>query len=604
MNNKLKKTVASVVITASLMSTGYSALAAEPTGSEPAAQAVVTYKLTDLLDVEVKGVLNERIQDGTRLGVVIRMKNNGTGSTRVPDYELRLKTSEGIEYTLQPSVSNVKSIQPKANTELSYMTVIDRTDTVNLAQVNWTDVDYYVYPKKETLIVAAPITGEPWKGSDTPITDPSAIKKWSDSFTIPTLTSPIQYTPAAINKESTEKGTVYVVQLLAYNPSNQRETIPAFTVDGKAAGKVFSGSLVEQGNVTLEAKEEKYIHFAIPTDQDTILTSLNVLTPEKFAVAGAAGIGGGAGSAGAGAGGAAGAGAGANAGAAAGAAGVYNVGRLNILLPSQQTGETALSYKLGTPMSLDKRSQLIHPDMDVSVIEFHMFDNKEEGSKTVSAKFKLTNKTDRPLAVPAFATDLVSSDGYEYNGSRQNITTPNVLPNSSLTVNYFYTIPVSETGKGLSLKIQDTKTAAPYKSTIGAYSIALQTEESKDTFALYPFEIKVNSWQIGTSFNAMGAKNYQYKAKFFMEVSRHDQVQVDPSFSGLLFELYDSADRLIGTGNGSFVGANRLTTGENNITFDGSTEQFDHPLTVRIYEQFTTIGGQKSKRLLTVLKQS
>ncbi len=602
MNNKLKKTVASVVITASIMSTGYSALAAEPAGSEPAAQAVVTYKLTDLLDVEVKGVLNERIQDGTRLGVVIRMKNNGTGSTRVPDYELRVKTSEGIEYTLQPSASNAKSIQPKANTELSYMTVIDRTDTVNLVQVNWTDVDYYVYPKKETLIVAAPIAGEPWKGGDTPITDPSAIKKWSESFTIPTLTSPIQYTPVAINKESTDKGTVYVVQLLAYNPSDQRETIPAFTIDGKAAGKIFSGGLVEQGSITLEAKEDKYIHFAIPTDQDTILTSLNVLTPEKFAVAGGAGgagLGGGASTAGAEAGGAAGAGAGAN----AGAAGVYNVGRLNILLPSQQSGEVALAYKLGTPMSLDKRSQLIHPDMEVSVIEFHMFDNKDEGSKTVSAKFKLSNKTDRPLAVPAFATDLVSSDGYEYNGSRQNITTPNVLPNSSLTVNYFYTIPVSETGKGLSLKIQDTKTAAPYKTTIGAYSIALQTDESKDTLVLYPFEIKVNDWQIGTSFNAMGAKNYQYKAKFVMEVNRHDQVQVDPSFSGLLFELYDSADRLIGTGNGAFVGANRLATGENNITFDGSTEQFDHPLTVRIYEQFTTADGQKSKRLLTVLKQ-
>ncbi|KEQ27292.1 hypothetical protein [Paenibacillus tyrfis] len=597
MNNKLKKTVASVVITASIMSTGYSVLAAEPAGSEPAAQAVVTYKLTDLLDVEVKGVLNERIQDGTRLGVVIRMKNNSTASTRVPDYELRVKTSEGVEYTLQPSASNVKSIQPKANTELSYMTVIDRTDTVNLAQVNWTDVDYYVYPKKETQIVAAPITGEIWKGGDTPITDPSAIKKWSDSFTIPTLTSPIQYTSAAINKESTEKGTVYVVQLLAYNPSNQRETIPVFTVDGKAAGKVFSGSQVEQGSIALEAKEEKYIHFAIPTDQDTILNSLNILTPEKFAV-------GGAGSAGAGAGAAAGAGAGANAGAAAGAAGVYNVGRLNILLPSQQTGETALSYKLGTPMTLDKRSQLIHPDMDVSVIEFHMFDNKEEGSKTVSAKFKLTNKTDRPLAVPAFATDLVSSDGYEYNGSRQNITMPNVLPNSSLTVNYFYTIPVSETGKGLSLKIQDTKTAAPYKSTIGAYGIALQTEDSKDTFELYPFEIRVNNWQIGTSFNPMGLKNYQYKAKFWLEVSRHDQVQVDPSFSGLLFELYNSSNQLIGTGSGAFTGVNRLSTGENNIIFDGSTEQFDHPLTVRIYEQFTTTGGQKSKRLLKELKQS
>ncbi|TVY09542.1 hypothetical protein [Paenibacillus cremeus] len=576
MNNKLTKTAASIVISAALLSTGgYTALAAdEPTA---AAQTAAIYKLTDLLDVEVKTVLNERIVDGTRLGVVIRMKNNGSTLTRVPEYELRVKTNEGIEYTLQPSASNPKAIQPKANTELSYMAVIDRTDDVTLTDVSWTDVDYYVYPKKETLIVSAPITVQPWKGSDTAITDPSAVKKWSETFSIPSLTSPILYTPIAINKETSAQGTVYVLQLLAYNPTEKRETVPDFLIDGKSNNKVYSGKKVEQSTLALDAKEEQYIHFAFTTDQDDVLTSLNVLTPEKFA----------------------------QAGTTLTAVGAYNVGRLNILLPTKTDPSTYEAYTLGTPMKFDSRSELINPDMQVSVVEFTMSKNKEEGSQTVTAKFKLTNKSDRPIAVPAFQTDLVSSDGYEYSGSRQNVTSQYVLPNSAIPVSYSYTVPDSETGKGFGIKIQDTKMAAPYKTTIASYAVELQQGQADDAatanqFSVYPFNVKVTA--ATTSFSYLPATlNYTYRTKMTMELSRLEQVQVDPNFSHLQFDLYDNSDRLIGSATGSFIGTSRLVTGDNVLKFNSGTESFEPHTYIKVYEVFTSANGE-SKRLLSVLK--
>ncbi|MCZ8511297.1 hypothetical protein O9H85_02345 [Paenibacillus filicis] len=576
MNKKLQITVASVVIGASLLSTGYTVRAAEGTTQEATATVSPSYKLTDSLDVEVKTVLNEHVLDGTRLGVVIRMKNNSDSITRVPDtIEVRVKTTEGTTYTLQASASNVKSIQPKASSELSYLSVIDRTDDVTLSEVNWTDVDYYVYPKKETVVVTAPITTQPWKGSDAPITDPSAVKKWSESFKIPSLLSPLQYTPIGISKESSDKGNVIVVQLLAYNPTGQRETLPDFQIDGKTEGKIFSGKRVEQGTIVLEGKEEKYIHYAIPVDPDTELTSLNLLTAEKFAQAGQGQSGG---------------------------LLSYNVGRLNILLPSGPSASAFESYVYGNPLKFDKRSNLIQSDLEVTLAEFTIQDNTDEGSKNVTAKFKLNNKGDRPLAVPVFQTDLLSSDGYTYSGARQNLTTPSILPNSGVTVSYSFKVPGSETGKGLALKIQDAVSAAPYKTTIASYAVELQPVSTNDEFSVYPFFAKIRSWDITGMFNRQGTLQYTYKAKFMMDLKRDDQMQVDQSSSKLQFELYDSLDRLIGTSQASFIGPNRLVTGENNIMFSGSSEQFDHPLTIRVYEYFTTATGD-SKRLLAVFKQ-
>lgn len=576
MNKKMRRTLTSVAISAALMSSyAYPVLAVEAPEASEAAETVSSssvaayYTLTDTLDVQVKSVVNEHVPDGTRLGIVVKLKNNGGKITRVPEYELRVTTSDGVTYTLQPSASNPKSIQPKADTELSYMSVIDRTDDFTISEVNYTDVDYYVYPKTETLVVSVPVSEQSWKGSDMTITNPSAVKKWSDTFTIPYSNSPIQFTPVGITKELRDQGAVYVVQVLAKNGSDKRETAPDFLIDGKTEAKVFAGERVEKDAIVLEAGEQKYIHYAIPTDQDTVLASLNLLTTEKFVQAGATAVY------------------------------QYKVGRLNILLPNQASGVAAAPYTLGESMTFDANSQLIHPDLKVSLVEFNMNDNAEEGNKTVTAKFLLKNGSDRPMTVPVFQTSLISSDGYQYDGSRQAATAATVLPNSGLTVNYVFTLPVSETGDNLTLKVEDAVIAAPYKTPIATYAVQLQKNSSIDTFSVYPFDIKLNSWSIGLAFNGSA---YTYKGKLFMDIQRKNEVQADQNFPNLLFEVYDKDGRLIATIEKPLIGQNRLVTGENNLTFTGTSEQFDPTVKLKIYEAFKTKNGQ-SKRLLLDLTQ-
>lgn len=568
MKNKWKLSLASVALSVSLLGPGLAVYAADGTPAALTAVAGPSVKLNDVLDAELKSVLNQKTENGTRLGVVVRLKNTGSALTRVPDYEVRVETADGIQYTLKASAANARSLQAKSSTELSYLADIDRMDDVTVTQVNWTDVDYYVYPKTETVVASIPVQAEVWQGENSVIAKPEALKKWSDSFRIPGLTSPIQYTPVSISKESAAAGTVYVVQLLAYNPSERREAVPAFSLDGKADSKVFAGSRVEQGALALEPGAEKYIHYAIPVDQDTVLQSLNLLTSETFAEAGAAGV----------------------------SLTSYAVGRLHILLPGEGERTKATIYALGTPVVFDGKSQLVNPEMKVSVEEFYMHANKEEGNKGVTATFKLTNTSKKPLAVPAFAADLVTKEGYEYAGSRQAIQTAMVLPGSSVTVRYAFTVPASEKGEDLILKVQDAVSAAPYKTTIAALSTGLLKTEN-NRWNLYPYDVKVNSWILQWNYGVATNYNYVYRLKLDLSIERDQAVQVDNAFSRIMVELYDSYDRLVGTGGANIYGQERLVNGDNIISIQGASNMLDVKHKIYIYEVFNTPSGE-AKRLL------
>ncbi|RAV04661.1 hypothetical protein [Paenibacillus sp. YN15] len=568
MKNKWKLSLASVALSVSLLGPGLAVYAADGALPVLAAAAGPSVKLNDVLDAELKSVLNQKTENGTRLGVVVRLKNTGSALTRVPDYEVRVETADGIQYTLKPSAANARSLQAKSSTELSYLADIDRMDDVTVTQVNWTDVDYYVYPKTETVVASIPVQAEVWQGENSVIAKPEALKKWSDSFRIPGLTSPIQYTPVSISKESAAAGTVYVVQLLAYNPSERREAVPAFSLDGKADSKVFAGSRVEQGALALEPGAEKYIHYAIPVDQDTVLQSLNLLTSETFAEAGAAGV----------------------------SLTSYAVGRLHILLPGEGERTKATIYALGTPVVFDGKSQLVNPEMKVSVEEFYMHANKEEGNKGVTATFKLTNTSKKPLAVPAFAADLVTKEGYEYAGSRQAIQTAMVLPGSSVTVRYAFTVPASEKGEDLILKVQDAVSAAPYKTTIAALSTGLLKTEN-NRWNLYPYDVKVSSWILQWNYGVATNYNYVYRLKLDLSIERDQAVQVDNAFSRIMVELYDSYDRLVGTGGANIYGQERLVNGDNIISIQGASNMLDVKHKIYIYEVFNTPSGE-AKRLL------
>lgn len=573
MKKTFRITVAASLLSAMLSVPGMTVIAAAEAGSAAAsAQPAAVYALNGQLQVEMKSVLNERLTGGNRIGIVLRVYNNGDSVNRLSDYEVLVRTQDGTEYILQPSAANVKAVQPKTSAELSYMATIDRASGVEITDVLLKEVDYYVYPKKETQLLTIPIVSRPWNGSEgTAAIDKSVLQAWEASFSFPSLKSPISYKPVSIRKDRTDKGTVYVVQLLATNTADHRELVPDFTIDGRSGSKVHAGNRVEQEPIALEAKEEKYIHYAIPADTDTILSGLNVLTTETFV------------------------------GAAGSTPVSYKVGRLHIELSAASGSGSYPVYTFGNQIELDAKNKLIHPDLQLTIIGLPINDNIEEGNKTVTATFLLTNNGDSPIPIPVFQTGLLSSDGFHYDGSRQSAGGTPLLPKESVTVNYSFTLPASETGQDLVLKIEDAVTTAPYKSTIAAYRIEAVPYETRDQFNVYPFRLSVKSNSTSFLFNSQTLE-YSYIGSYDLKIEREPGVRVDQAFPVLLFELHDGNDRLVASSTNPLTGTGRLVSGINKIRFTGTTQNFDYPLTLKIYEVFQTDTGE-SKRLLTEMEQ-
>ncbi|RKN84857.1 hypothetical protein [Paenibacillus ginsengarvi] len=573
MKKTLRIAVTATLFSAMLGTSGMNVFAAADAGAVNTSTPIEeVYALQDQLQAELKSVLNERTAGGSRVGVVLRMTNTGAAVKRLADYELLVRTSDGAEYPVQPSAANAKAIQPKTSAELSFLTDIERPDGVQIAEVLLKEVDYYTYPKTETLVLSIPIVSRPWNGSEGAAADASVSQAWGMPFSFPSLQSPVSYKPVSISHETTtDKGTVYVVQLLASNTADHRVQLPDFTIDGRSSSKVFAGSRIEQEAISLEANEEAYVHYAISVDTDTVLTGLNVLTTEAFA-------------------------------AAPGSAPVtYKVGRLQIDLAASSESGAIPSYTLGTPMKLDAKSKWMHPDLQLSLVGLPIGDNEEEGTRTVTATFLITNDGNNPIPIPVFQTALLGSGGSRYDGSRQAAGGTPLLPQESVTVNYSFTLPASESGSDLVLNIEDPVTAAPYKTTIGAYRVDAVPYETLDSFTVYPFKIGVKSNSTSFLFNQQTLE-YSYVGSYDLTIEREPGVRVDSEFPALLFELHDGSGRLVASSTNPLTGTGRLANGNNKIRFTGTTQNFDYPLTLHIYEVFKTDTGE-SKRLLTKMVQ-
>ncbi|EGL19817.1 MULTISPECIES: hypothetical protein [unclassified Paenibacillus] len=589
MKSQWKTTVSSVFLSAALLASAVPALAAEPGKPAPAqasASAPTAYKLTNDLQVEMKSVLNEKTADGTRLGAVVRMKNTSSKVVRVPEYEVRMKTKDGVELRLQASLGSPRSIQPKSQVELSYLATVDSGEGVELSELRWVDIDVYVYPKKETLQLSVPVSDLVWNGTETSEIPSASVKKWGEAFTIPSLQTPLEFKTTSISRDTVGTKTNSVVQMLVTNPSTKRQALPNIALEGKSGLQTYDSN-PSDATLTLEPGEKKYIHFVIPTELNTELQSLNVVTAEKYIDAQEKPV-------------------------------MYSVGRVHIMLPAKQADALPVQgvYAFGASMKMDPLNETIHPNLDVSLVELHMQQNDEDGFKTAIAKFKLTNKSGNPLDVPGFATDLVSRDGYTYNGNRQEKTSQRVLPNASHVVTYSYVLPASETGEGLKMALYETyglfaaEAASPapatpvasYKSLLTAYSVNLQPQpESKDELKLYPLTVKVNNWEISAMFNQQ--QNYNYRLKLSLDIEQEKDVLIDRTFSQLQFDLYDNGGTLINSVKSPFVGENKLQKGSNTINFGAESMQLDYPVMIKVYESFVNDKGETAKRLLTTFKQ-
>lgn len=580
---KMKRSLATLVVSAVLLSTAsLPAWAADSQNlaAQAAASTNVSYTLSNKIEVEIKSMLNEHESDSTKLGTVIRIRNTTDKITRVPDFELRVLMADGIEYTLQPSAKNPKSIQPKSQLELSYLSIVERSDDVDLSSLNFIEVDMDVYPKVETTLLSIPVDADiVWNGSDSTITKSSAIVKWGEAFTLPSLRSTLGFIPVDIHKEITAKGVSTVVQMQVVNSTKERQTVPNFGIDGKSASKVYSGNRAE-ATVTLDPGEKRYIHIVIPTDLDTEFTSLNVVTPESFA--GPMGEG-------------------------KLLEDTYRVGRVNILLPTGAVTQGVLpapEYTLGTPVRLDATNKFVPSNVDLSLVELHVTSNEDDGFNTAVAKFKLTNNSDRPIPIPAIQTELVSIDGYAYGGRRQEATALSVVPNASYVVSYSYALPASETGESLKMNLysQQSNGEISYKSLLASAKVPVQKNDlTSKILNVYPYEITIKDWSISAIFQAN--MSYDYKLKLDLSMKPDKQVTVDKFNSKLSFELFDNVGNPVGKSVQALSGEGRLYNGTNTIDLNARSNQLDFPIQVKVYETFTNEYGESVKRLLTTFKQ-
>ena len=583
MNKTMKRSLATIVLSAALLTTAsFPAWAADGLNlaAVAAANTNISYTLTDKIEVEIKSILNEHESDSTKLGAVIRIRNTSGKISRVPDFELRVRMADGVEYTLQPSAKNPKSIQPKSQQELSYLTTVERSDDVALTDLSFVDVDLEVYPKEETtLLTVAVDSGIVWNGSDSTITKPTAILKWGEAFTLPSLRSSLGFIPVDIHKEITAKGVSTVVQIQVVNPTKERQTVPNFGIDGKTENNVYSGSRAE-ASVMLDPGEKKYIHIVIPTDLDTEFTSLNVVTPESFATA---------------------------SGEGKFHEDTYRVGRVNILLPTGAATQGVIpapEYTLGTPVKLDSTNKFVPSNVDVSLVELHVTSNEDDGFNTAVAKFKLTNNSDRPIPIPAIQTELVSKDGYAYGGRRQVATALSVVPNASYVVSYSYALPASEKGEGLKMNLysQQVSGETTYKSLLATAKVPVQKNDpTSKILNVYPYGITIKDWTISAIFQ--GNMTYDYKLKLDLDIKPDKQVTVDKFNSMLLFELFDNVGNPVGKSVEALSGEGRLYNGTNTINLNARSNQLDFPIQVKVFETFTNEYGESVKRLLTTFKQ-
>ncbi|OPH56699.1 hypothetical protein BC351_27545 [Paenibacillus ferrarius] len=531
--------------------------------------SVESYSLTDSIQVQVKSILNESTPDGTRIAATVRIYNNGDRLTGVPEYEIRVKGQDGLEYIMRASQANAKNIQPKETVELSYMNVVDRYDTFSLTDLSWYDVNEFVYPKQEQKILTIPISAIEWKGEKATLANPAVTKKWEDTFTIPVLSNTVEFKPVSLNEQNTPEGPMVIVGLLVTNKGDKKAKIPDFRINGISDKKVYTGKRLEKELPALEANEQVYIHYAIPARNRLELSSLSILTPEDFADEKAHTD--------------------------------FLIGRLMITLPGAKNNlsfvNQLIPYEWNKPIRFDPLNKLIRPEIDVSMVDLQLQESAGGGFKAAVAKFKLLNHSDSPMQVPPFQAALTSYNGNKYMGTRQNTQVETLIPNISYVIYYSFIIPSSETGEQLIMEILDNKSVEPYNISLAAFKTKVMEETSDKSLAFYPFQVTMNDWSLGANYNMGGSLPYAYKLNVDFNIKLQDEVVVDQSFSKMRLELVDTKNRIMTSKVLSFTGENKLVSGTQTLNFD--LDRLETTVSLRMYEIIDTPFGEVRRLVQT-----
>lgn len=563
---------ASLVLSASvppvLAEAGHAAAAQTPGES--------SHPLTETVRAKLKAAFSERTPDGTVFGVVIGLESLANKVTRVPDYELRIEAEDGTTYTLDPSLANPRSLQPKGKAELGYLLRLDRIEPLKAVRLDWVEIDEYVYPRKETTLLSLEIEGKVWEAGR-PGNGLAVVQRWGEPFRLKDEDG-IRIAPISLEKRAAAQGRVYVVTVKAVNESDEKRFVPEFTVAATDGRTIYAGVAAAGDWPSLHPGEAKNLHFAIRTEEDTRLSELFVTTPERFVAAPAPGL--------------------------PGEPQVYQVGRVRIALPSgEEVAVKPKAYEFGKPIPFEPQNGLIGEDVQVALMELHLHDNPGDGYQTAIAKFKLQNVGERPVPLPHFGAELVNGDGYAYAGNRQQSVAAQLMPGLSHIVSYAFDVPKSEAEESFTLRILDDP-AAPYAAAIAAVSAKVQREQEDQVWQLYPFHVKLNHWTVHAYTETVPFVNYSYKMVLDVDIERVEDTVVDDNFSRLKIELADHQGRVLGSESIPFVGVGRLVSGKQTVVFSQiRVEQHQYPLTINFYETIDTPNGEANRLIKTIVQK-
>jgi hypothetical protein len=248
----------------------------------------------------------------------------------------------------------------------------------------------------------------------------------------------------------------------------------------------------------------------------------------------------------------------------------------------------ASSYKLGDILPV--ADGVFSSDLDMSLVEFGVNPEDEDGFRNGFAKFVVTNKGKNAVELPNFAADLVAKDGATYTGSRQSAAAQQVMPGTSYVVDYSFLIPSTLDASELALTVADGRSGAKAANVaVSPQSIGVDGNVLK----VYPFTVTLNSTALQWTYSS---GTFTYKLSLDLKLERQAQVIVDGNSSSLEFDLVDGLGRTLASQALPFTGTNKLIDGLQSVSF-GGFKDVSEPLSVRVYETFTT-GDGTVKRLL------
>ncbi|SDD72929.1 hypothetical protein SAMN02799630_03324 [Paenibacillus sp. UNCCL117] len=564
----LKKSLSVFILGSMLLQSGLPVLAEQIKDTVQNTQSV-NYGLTEHIRAAIKNLSVTQTEYGSQISATIRLYNGGDTPNRVPEHEFRVKTLQGTTYVLSPSAVNKNVLQPKEIIELVYLTVVDSKEIGAIDQLSFTKVNLFTYPKTETNLLSIP-AGAVWYGKEKTAFNQLDRLAWGESFRIPGINSSLIYTPTEAKIQNANNSKAVVFKVLVENNGEGREIIPSFRVDAATDGSTFEGSRVETDKNILDAGGETYLHYIIPIKTNEPISELLVMSTDTFV------------------------------GASGSENQTVSTGKLALAWQqNMQTIENTPNYSTGQPISFDPLTKVIDQQTEVSLMEFHVHDNQSEGYKTAIAKFKMTNTSKLPVSTPEFGSELLNDRGVAYIGSRQVLTDTIMNPGLSYVVNYSYTLPQDEEASRFTMKLLDETSATPYTTSVAAFQAQIQEEEADGTLSLYPFTLKVNDVQVSFLYNS---GTYHYKFNLDLDIKQSENVVIDPNFSRIRFEVVDNSGRILGSQDAVLTGNKKLISGKQVLeTSDLTTEQFNYPFTILMYEVFETKNGI-SKRLLKTIK--